>query len=77
MKLWIIITLFGELVGAQGPLDSFLDTDSCNELIAEYREAITDPPPGTRDERGRLLTRDAVDFECVWADERPFPKGGA
>lgn len=76
MKLWLVITFFGQVASVTGPLP--YDLDRCTRLAAEQTsmldqrfeaDAFIKAPPAKL--QGRIVTRADVGVECRSAEVRP------
>jgi hypothetical protein len=75
-KLWLVITVFGKVAMATGPLD--IDIDACREralarsamLDRAYVEQKLDDDPEMMVE-GQRVKRADIKIDCIYANERP------
>lgn len=68
MRLFMIVTFFGQIGAVIGPLP--YDEEECL-FRASIKQATVQLKQDAPSLNGRIVTLDDIKFECVWRDERP------
>lgn len=70
MKLWMIMTLFGNIGAVAGPLP--YDMEECLFRVS-IRQATVESmwDPDNAIFKGRIVTPDDIEYKCVLQNERP------
>ncbi len=71
MKLWMIITIFGQIGAVAGPLP--YNEEECLFRASIRQEAVHEfyDPANAPKYEGRIVTPNDIEYKCVWNVKRP------